>query len=341
LWSGIKTGVSSAWDKVKDWINAKWSDMSSSWSEIKSNMSANWSTIKNKVNDAWEKFLLWKDMAWSKMSSGWEDIKDELSTKWNDIKSKVSSAWESVQDWKDAKWKDFQAGWTGVQANMGLVWSTIKNKIIGAWDNVKKWWDDNIYSKVKGVWDKIAPIFEPLKDIVGLIKIAIEAISGDHNVNIKENITRTITIIERTAETAKNTVTKGTVENEMAGVAAGLAKNSDNLLMQTAGTVFGWLTGHAEGAYGIPKGEVFVAQEAGAELVGSINGKTSVANQGQIIEGIRLGVRDANDEQNVLLRQQNELLRGILEKEFRIGASASFGKVARKSLDMYDSVIGG
>lgn len=61
-------------------------------------------------------------------------------------------------------------------------------------------------------------------------------------------------------------------------------------------------------------GELFVAREAGAEMVGSIGGRTAVANNDQIVEGIAQGVSDANEEQNMLLRQQNELLRQILAK---------------------------
>lgn len=100
---------------------------------------------------------------------------------------------------------------------------------------------------------------------------------------------------------------------------------------------------NANGAYGIPRGDVFIANEAGAELVGSINGKTSVANQGQIIEGIAGGVQRANSEQNTLLREQNSLLRRILEKETNInlGASAGFGRTVRRSLDMYENLVGG
>ena len=100
---------------------------------------------------------------------------------------------------------------------------------------------------------------------------------------------------------------------------------------------------YASGAYGIPRGDLFIANEAGAELVGSINGKSSVANQEQIIAGIQRGVAEANGEQNTLLRQQNELLRRILEKEssVRLGASAALGRVARQSLDMYAGVVGG
>lgn len=40
-------------------------------------------------------------------------------------------------------------------------------------------------------------------------------------------------------------------------------------------------------------GELFVAREAGPELVGTMNGRTAVANNDQIIEGIRTGVYEA------------------------------------------------
>lgn len=69
----------------------------------------------------------------------------------------------------------------------------------------------------------------------------------------------------------------------------------------------------AEG--GFPEtGELFIAREAGAEMVGSIGGRTAVANNDQIVDGIAAGVYEANGEQNVLLREQNALLRAILEK---------------------------
>ena len=100
---------------------------------------------------------------------------------------------------------------------------------------------------------------------------------------------------------------------------------------------------NANGAYGIPRGDLFVANEAGAELVGSMNGKTTVANQGQIIEGIQKGVRDANADQNDLLRQQNDLLRQILRKktEFNPRPSAAWGQFISESSDMWTGMTGG
>lgn len=70
----------------------------------------------------------------------------------------------------------------------------------------------------------------------------------------------------------------------------------------------------AEG--GFPEqGQMFIAREAGAEMVGTIGRRTAVANNDQIVAGIAGGVAEANAEQNVLLREQNALLRAILEKD--------------------------
>ena len=72
--------------------------------------------------------------------------------------------------------------------------------------------------------------------------------------------------------------------------------------------------GFADG--GFPDdGQLFLARESGPEFVGSVGGHTAVANNDQIVEGIREGVESAMAKQNELLRQQNELLKALLEKE--------------------------
>lgn len=88
--------------------------------------------------------------------------------------------------------------------------------------------------------------------------------------------------------------------------------------------------GYASG--GFPEmGQLFLAREAGPELVGTIGGRSAVANNAQIVAGIASGVRDANAEQNALLRRQNELLMAILEKE---GTTVSLdGKTLKRAVD--------
>ena len=58
-----------------------------------------------------------------------------------------------------------------------------------------------------------------------------------------------------------------------------------------------------------------------AEMLGTVGGKTAVAG-GAEITGIREEIRNTANEEIALLRQQNALLQGILEKEFGITTDA-------------------
>ena len=67
---------------------------------------------------------------------------------------------------------------------------------------------------------------------------------------------------------------------------------------------------------GFPDGEDGLFYANHNELVGKFsNGRTAVANNDQIVDGIRSGVYDANQEQNNLLREQNRLLRQLLDRD--------------------------
>lgn len=90
--------------------------------------------------------------------------------------------------------------------------------------------------------------------------------------------------------------------------------------------IFGFASG------GFPDaGQLFIAREAGAEMVGSLGGHTAVANNDQIVEGIREGVEAAMERQNQLLRRQNELLQALLEKEgsAEVNVSSFYQAVSR------------
>lgn len=89
-------------------------------------------------------------------------------------------------------------------------------------------------------------------------------------------------------------------------------------------------------------GELFVANEAGAEMVGRIGNRTAVANNDQIVSGIASGVASANSEQNALLREQNALLRQLLQKEVKaeLVPSAALGRVNARAAALYEKAYG-
>lgn len=156
-------------------------------------------------------------------------------------------------------------------------------------------------------------------------------------------------------------VIDGLHQNDWAGAGAADGMAYANSFSATAGAIrFPALTtpsftpravmrnvrGYATGGY--PKsGELFWAREDGApEMVGKMGGNTAVANNEQIVTGISSGVSkgvsDANREQNALLREQNDLLRRLLQKQFtaQVSPSAEFGRVVAKSSRMYEKTYG-
>ena len=74
------------------------------------------------------------------------------------------------------------------------------------------------------------------------------------------------------------------------------------------------ITARANGGY-VDSGQIFVAREAGPELVGTFGGRTAVANNDQIVAGIAGGVASAMAGNNRLLSEQNDLLRQLVAKQ--------------------------
>lgn len=99
-----------------------------------------------------------------------------------------------------------------------------------------------------------------------------------------------------------------------------------NVDVSASGYVSLSLKAYAKGGF-VDNGQMFIAREAGPEMVGTIGNKTSVANNEQIVSGIAQGVSDANNEQNALLREQNNLLRRLLEKDQTVRAVITAGDV--------------
>ena len=89
-------------------------------------------------------------------------------------------------------------------------------------------------------------------------------------------------------------------------------------------------------------GEMFIAREAGPELVGSIGNKTAVANNDQIVQSVAGGVAQSN---RALERKMDELIRieqALLNKEstVKISPSAALGRVNAKSAALYGKLAG-
>lgn len=235
--------------------------------------------------------------------------------------------WEDVAGFFSSLWEDIVLEWTKVSTwfNNEVVVPTV-GFFKGLWESVSGFFT-SLWEDIKGVWKDISTWFDEI--VITPVKTAFEeaceAIEGFFSslwLGIRQGVAKAMNGVIGGVETAINGIISGI--NSLIG---GFDK-----VVQWAGDVLGkdWggitlvasvkfnripVPTFAEG--GFPEsGQAFIARENGIpEMVGSIGRRTAVANNEQIVESISVGVAEANGEQNMLLREQNTLLRALLEKD--------------------------
>ena len=230
--------------------------------------------------------------------------------------------------------------WELIKLAWGAVSTWFSEKVIqpvakffsGAWSSIKE--------GAKDAWEAIKSVFSPVaeffKDIFskawrGIIKVF--SIGGEIFVKIKDAIVvafkfvvngliKGINSVIAVPFKAINGVLKWLKDMEIAGIEPFKKIKMINIpeipLLANGGMV--------------DRGQMFIAREAGPEMVGTIGRKSAVANNDQIVEGIAQGVSVANGESNTLLREQNSLLRALLEKESGVYID---GKSVTKSVERH------
>lgn len=251
----------------------------------------------------------------------YEDVVEFFTELWADI----CKVWKVVSEWFNktvvTPVVDFFKGvWTEVSEFFVSLWEDIK----AVWINVSTWFTDTI----------IDPVTKAFETACGVIEKFFSALW----LAIRKGVAGAMNGVIGGIESALNWVIGGI--NGLLGGFDKVVKWAADVL----GEDWGGMTlikevkfsriavpTYAEG--GFPEqGQMFIAREAGAEMVGNIGRRTAVANNDQIVSGIAGGVAEANEEQNTLLREQNSLLRAILEKDSGVYLD---GKNLTKSVEKY------
>lgn len=295
----FNTWCAKKWDGVETWYNtnvAPWFT-AEKWSGL-------YDTIKTSLKNKWDETVgvwatditKWWDgnvAPWftaEKWNSVYERIKTSLKNTWDNTviqwSTDVSNWWEqNVSPWFTIqKWSDL---YKSIKEQLKKTW----DETVGAWKtDIASWWDKEVspwftLEKWKSIMTKVPDAFTTT------FRNAIEGARELFNKFI-DWLNDKMKFQWKDVEIAGKTVIEG---------------GSFQLFTIPQIPAF------ASGGYPTT-GEMFLARESGPELVGRIGNRTAVANNDQITDGIATAVTVANAEQNQLLREQNELLRGILAK---------------------------
>ena len=288
--------ISSWWENVKEYWGEKKLSIQTEIGEIKGKIEEKWNESSEYIQ---ENILPWftKDH-WLEIGNG---IKEGLSTKWEEFSTWWSdtgiAVWwnEKVSPWfTEDTWKNLGES---IRKGLSKKWE----EFTGWWENTGfyKWWNQDVAPKFTTDKWTFSGISDGLKNAWNNAIAAVKHIwNGFANwMNSKLSFSWDAVNIAGKQIVGAGSINLGKIPTFAAG--------------------------------GFPSQySMFMAGENGrAEMLGTVGGKTAVAG-GQEITGIRDAVYSTAQQEMELLRQQNQLLQGILEKEFGI-TSEQIGKSAR------------
>lgn len=256
------SGVNKYWSKKKDSVLEIGAKIKSKASEVWSGFKKDWKNVKNKVAE-------FKTKIASKASDLWEKFK----TSWG--KSKTAQFLLKIGSKVKDLWSNFKAAWG--ESKTAKFFLKIGSKISELWKDFKESWGEK--RTVKFLTKRATKISELWKDF--------KDSWGDR---------KAVTIGIGFAKDSLNNLwssVKGFFGGKTVSVGTKATKKAD-------GGVFSggsWKPIKKYAVGGLPNmGQMFVAREAGPELVGTLGGHTAVMNNDQIVSSVSYGVAQAVKE---------------------------------------------
>ena len=209
---------------------------------------------------------------------------DNAKANWKVLREEWSQGWKNLGEKAKTGMDNVKANWSVFTNNCK---TTVKDKIITPFTNGL----ENIKAKITTLKDNAISKLKSIgTSVVDFISGSFKSVINGILTNIENNINKFIRFINKAIPTINKF----------------LGDKKINLISEIS------IPKLANGGM-VSTGQMFIAREAGPELVGTIGGRTAVANNDQIVAGIANGVSAANARQNDLLREQNSLLSAILE----------------------------
>lgn len=300
----VRNKLTTTLEDVSSW----WEDVKEYWGEKKLSIQTEIGEIKGKIEEKWNEALTYiqenifpwfTKEKWMEVGNG---IKEGLSAKWDEFsdwwqKTGIYNWWENhVKPWfTKEKWDEQGDG--------------MKKGLSEKWDEFSNWWST---SGIGSWWtNHVEPYFTKDKWTFSGISDGLKQAFDNAVAGIKQVWNNFATWLNSKLSFSWDSVNIGGKE-----------------IIQAGNINLGKIPTFAAG--GFPKQySMFMAGENGVpEILGTVGGKTAVAG-GQEITGIRDAVYSTSQQEIALLKQQNQLLQGILEKEFGV-TQDQIGRSARK-----------
>lgn len=329
-WDDVKTTASEKWDDIKKTVSGIWeklnttatekfdaisSSVSDAWDDAKKKSDEVWKNVKTTVGGIWEKLSTTATEKFnsitSSVSGAWETTKTKTGEIWGNIKSTAGNIWDwllgkSADDFPEIQ-KNAEDSFNGVKRTSEDAWGSTERSVTSASKNM----DDQSTSKMSHMSSEIISNQASIKSyMVRSWKDLDETISdklGSMGTAADQYVSQMASTFSGLSWKIQSSIGDlyNVGRNAMQSFANGFSSvhidtphikvdsyNRYRVGSSTFSTPNFGVSWYANG--GFPNaGELFMARESGPELVGRMGSKNAVANNNQIVDGIKAGVYEA------------------------------------------------
>lgn len=276
--SEMKKAVSDWWDKQKKKIEKRTENVIKFTADVKDTSSKWWSNVKK-----------WWGEKVGKVKEFTTDVKDSAKEWWSNTKKywgqkvgQVKKFTTAVQNDASKWWSNTKKYWAEKVGKVKEFTTGVKNKAGEWWSNVKKWWESTTAGK-------------EVKKFTANVKKAGGTWWKDVSNEWKEKVVNAGRTLKIGISFATNALKNlwSSVSTFFSGKTVNV-KTKGSATKKADGGVFSggsWKPIKKYAVGGLPNmGQMFVAREAGPELVGTLGGHTAVMNNDQIVASVSDGV---------------------------------------------------
>lgn len=205
---------------------------------------------------------------------------EKITTDMSNAKTTTETEWGAMPGWFTSSVKTpISSTFSLLQTEIETGMTTAKTNVQAAWTQLSTWFAASV----------VAPIIAQFKAMSADVSSAFT----EAKIAAQNAWADMPSYMASLATQMANSLAQGGWQNAGYWAAMDFKSGFESVQIQANVTANGkQVSTYASG--GFPStGQLFIARESGAELVGSIRGRTAVANNEQIVEGVSAGVYDA------------------------------------------------
>ena len=316
-WEGVSTwfanlfkaawqGIKNAWNAVATWFTELWTSISETWEAVRTWFGTLFENAWTAIKNAWNAVVTWFTELWTSICEVWEAVRTWFGTLFTNAWTSITTAWNGVGLWFATLLGDIQTAWEDIRTWFGTLFTNAWTSITTAWNGVGLWFA-TLLENIMIAFESIPEFFSTLFSDAWTNITNAFATWGEFFSGLWTTISETFTNLGTSIGDAVGGAVKAGINGILQWVEDTVNNAIDliNSAIQLVNDGFGWagvsvgklehveiVQMMASGGF-VDEGQLFIAREAGAEMVGSMGGHTAVANNDQIVEGIYQGVYSA------------------------------------------------